>query len=336
LTNTDFPPLPETLATERLVMTLVDSSKYPNLANLVTEVLNVWPEHERYLENSLGPREEGFLSFSEKLSDMVTRLATVDGGIRVHVDDYRFLCEEIYLPEEFHFRRHGSYRLTSFEEALSTVYNNAPFMARYMNGLLVSDVLWINHCRGLQHFADVFLNSLPANAQLLEIGPGHGLLLHLASQNPKIGSLVAYDVSQKSVDMAGKALKALGAAKPVRFELKNILDDSIMEAPKAGQFDAIVFSEVLEHLDRPEQALRALLHLCKPGGRVWINVPANSPAPDHLYLVREPKQAEDVVRNVGFEVVDTAQFPMTGVTMERALKQNLTISCIVVGRRPFA
>jgi 2-polyprenyl-3-methyl-5-hydroxy-6-metoxy-1,4-benzoquinol methylase len=318
-------------------MTLVDASEYPNLASLVAEVLNVWPEHERYLENSLGPREDGFLSFSEKLAEMVGRLATtVDGGIGALGDDYRFLCEEIYLPEEFHFRRHGSYRLTSFEEALSAVYNNAPFMARYMNGLLVSDVLWINHCRGLQHFAEVYLNSLPADARLLEIGPGHGLLLHLASQNPKIGSLAAYDVSQKSVDMAGKALKALGAAKPVRFELKNILDHSIMDAGNGGQFDAIVFSEVLEHLDRPEQAIRALLHLCKPGGRVWINVPANSPAPDHLYLVREPKQAEDLVRKAGFEVVDTAHFPMTGVTLERALKQALTISCIIVGRRPFA
>lgn len=318
-------------------MTLVDRSKHPNLADLATEVLNVWPEHDRYLENSLRPREEGFLSFSEKLAEMVGRLATtVDGGIGALADDYRFLCEEIYLPEEFHFRRHGAYRLTSFEEALTTVYNNAPFMARYMNGLLVSDVLWINHCRGLQHYADVFLNSLPANARLLEIGPGHGLLLHLASQNPKVGSLTAYDVSQKSVDMAGKALKALGAAKPVRFELKNILDGSIMEPGNGGQFDAIVFSEVLEHLDQPEQALRALLHLCKPGGRIWINVPANSPAPDHLYLVREPKQAEDLVRKVGFEVVDTAHLPMTGMTMEWAIKQKFTISCIIVGRRPVA
>jgi 2-polyprenyl-3-methyl-5-hydroxy-6-metoxy-1,4-benzoquinol methylase len=317
-------------------MPLVDGSKYPNLANLVSEVLTVWPEHERYLHNSLAPRDAGFLSFSEKLSDMVIRLATLDGGLRVHVDDYQFLCEEIYLPEELHFRRTGSYRLTNFDEALNTVYNNAPFMARYMNGLLVSDVLWNNHCRGLQHFADVFLNSLPDGAQLLEIGPGHGLLLHLASQNPKIGSLTAYDVSQKSVDMAGKALKALGAGKSVRFELKNILDDSITDASNAKLFDAVVFSEVLEHLDKPEKALRSLLHLCKPGGRVWINVPANSPAPDHLYLVREPKQAEDAVRAAGFEVVDTAHLPMTGVTLERAVEKQLTITCIIVGRRPLA
>jgi 2-polyprenyl-3-methyl-5-hydroxy-6-metoxy-1,4-benzoquinol methylase len=318
-------------------MPLVDNSKYPYLADLVKEVLNVWPEHERYLENSLGPREGGLLSFSEKLAEMIGRLATmVGGGIRVLGEDYRFLCKEIYLPEELHFRRFGSYRLTSFDEALRTVYSNAPFMARYMNGLLVSDVLWINHCRGLQHFADVYLNSLASNAQLLEIGPGHGLLLNLASQNPKIGSLTAYDVAQKSIDMAGSALKALGALQPVQFELKNILDDSFMAARNGGQFDGIVFSEVFEHLEKPEKALAALLHLCKPGGRVWINVPANSPAPDHLYLIREPKQAENLVRDAGFEVVDTAQFPMTGVTLERALKQELTISCIIVGCRPFA
>src|ERR1700733_10638946 len=97
-------------------MTLVDNSKYPHLANLVTEVLNVWPEHQRYLENSLRPRQESFLSFSEKLSDMVIRLATADGGLRMHVDDYQFLCEEIYLPEELHFRRTGSRGPQKFQE----------------------------------------------------------------------------------------------------------------------------------------------------------------------------------------------------------------------------
>jgi len=131
-------------------------------------------------------------------------------------------------------------------------------------------------------------------------------------------------------------VKEFTSKEPVRFELKNILDDSIMDASNAKQFDAIVFSEVLEHLDKPEKALRSLLHLCKPGGRVWINVPANSPAPDHLYLVREPKQAEDAVRAAGFEVVDTAHLPMTGVTLERAIEKQLTITCIIVGRRPLA
>jgi|SRR5580704_5208879 2-polyprenyl-3-methyl-5-hydroxy-6-metoxy-1,4-benzoquinol methylase len=318
-------------------MTLVDEQKYPKLAYLVTEVLALWPEHNRYLEASLRGRDESLLSHSERLSEMVGRLAvTVDGGIRALASDYRFLCEEIVLPEELHFRRHDSYRLDNFEDALRTVYNDAPFMTRYMNGLLLSDVLWVNHCRGLQHYAEVYLNSLKFGAQLLEIGPGHGLLLNLALQNSNIGDLFAWDISQSSIEMSRHALKALGATQPVHFEMKNILDASIMEASNANLFDGIVLSEVLEHLEEPENAIRALYHLCKPNGRVWINVPANSPAPDHLYLVREPKQAEDLVRSVGFEVVDTAHLPMTGVTLERAIRQKLTMTCIIVGRRPGA
>jgi 2-polyprenyl-3-methyl-5-hydroxy-6-metoxy-1,4-benzoquinol methylase len=316
-------------------MTLIDEKKYPKLASLVTEVLALWPEHKRYLKTSLEGRDERLLSHSERLSDLVGRLAvTVPGGIRTLASDYRFLCENIVLPEELHFRRNDSYRLKSFEEALRTVYHDAPFMTRYMNGLLVSDVLWVNHCRGLQHYAETYLSSLNANAQLLEIGPGHGLLLYLATQNQNIGNLFAWDISQSSIEMSRHALKALGATKPVHFEMRNVLDASIMEPSNANLFDAIVFSEVLEHLEEPEHAVRALFHLCKPEGRVWINVPANSPAPDHLYLVREPKQAEDLVHSVGFEVIDTAHFPMTGVTLERAIRQKLTMSCIIVGRRP--
>src|SRR5262249_40556323 len=166
------------------------------------------------------------------------------------------------------------------------------------------------------------------------IGPGHGLLLYLATQNQNVEKLVAWDVSQSSLEMSKRALGALGTAKPVHFEMRDILDSSIMDMRYASLFDGIVFSEVLEHLEEPEKAIEALFHLCKPSGRVWINVPANCPMPDHLYLVREPKQAEDLVRGLGFDVVDTAQFPMTGVTLERAIRQKLTMSCIIVARRP--
>lgn len=315
-------------------MSFPDHAGYPNLARLFSEVLSIWPEHGRYLEKSVEGRDPELMRHSERLSDMIVRLAgTVKGGLPALSADYRFLCEQIVLPEELYFRRNGQYRLTNFEDALRTVYADKPFMTRYMNGLLMSDVLWINHCRALQHYADRFLNSLKPGANLLEIGPGHGLLLHLACESPNVGAISAWDISQASLDLSKHALEALGATRPVKFEMRNIFEASIMKDENAGLFDAVVLSEVLEHLEQPGQAIRVLRHLCKPGGRVWINVPANSPAPDHLYLVTEPQQAENLVRDEGFTVIDSAHFPMTGVTLERAVKQKLTISCIVVGER---
>jgi 2-polyprenyl-3-methyl-5-hydroxy-6-metoxy-1,4-benzoquinol methylase len=303
----------------------------------VSEVLRLWPDHERYIEKSLVVRDSDLMAHSERLSEIIGKLAkSMAGGLPALVGDYRFLCEQIVLPEELHFRRTGQYRLDNFEDAFRTVYNDRPFMTRYMNGLLISDVLWVNHCRGLQHYAESFLTSLKPGADLLEIGPGHGLLLYLACSNPRIGSVSAWDISEASLQLSRHALQVLGVSRSVKFEMRNIFDPSIMDQENEGLFDAVVLSEVLEHLEKPEQAVRVLRHLCKPSGRVWINVPANSPAPDHLYLVKEPEQAEALVRSEGFNVVDSAHFPMTGATLERAIKQRLTITCIVVGERPAA
>jgi hypothetical protein len=57
-------------------------------------------------------------SVSDELARIVLTLGeAVDGGVDGLVDDYRFLCETIVLPEELHFRRHGSYRLSKFADA---------------------------------------------------------------------------------------------------------------------------------------------------------------------------------------------------------------------------
>ena len=153
-------------------MRTLDENSYPHLARLVAEVLALWPEHDRYLDKSLGARDQVLMRHSEKLAGMVSRLSsTIAGGMATLASDYRFLCQDIVLPEELHFRRTGSYRLTKFQDALREVYNDHAFMTRYMNGLLISDVLWINHCQGLQHYVD-FIAGLRPQADVLEIGPG--------------------------------------------------------------------------------------------------------------------------------------------------------------------
>lgn len=316
-------------------MKLIDHGAFPNLAKLIGEVLSHWPDHQRYLEKSLADRDAALMQHSERLSALIIRLSTtIDGGIAGLARDYRFLCEDIVLPEELYFRRNDRYRLDKFEDALQSVYANTGFMTRYMNGLLVSDVIWVNHCRGLQHYANEFLPKLKPGADLLEIGPGHGLLLYLACEEPAIGRVSAWDISDASLALSRHALDVLGVNRHVDFEPKNIFDPSIMSPENAERFDAIVLSEVLEHLERPEEAIRVLFHLCRPGGRIWINVPANSPAPDHLYLVRQPEQAEKLIRDSGFHVIETASFPMTGTTLERAIRQKLTITCIVSAEKP--
>ena len=306
---------------------------YPQLRRLTEAVLSDWPEHRRYIDLTLSSRDESLMRFSDLLSGMIIQLSSGhDGGLEQAARDYRYLCDEIILPEEWHFRRTGAYRLSTFAEAVAAVYSREAFMTRYMNGLLVSDVFWVNHSRALQHYSERYLPELAPETRLLEIGPGHGLLLGLASRVPSVVSLTGWDVSAASLESTRHALAQLGVQRPVSLVVQDIFAPGQDLADNA--FDAIVLSEVLEHLEEPDRAMQALFHLCRPGGTVWINVPANSPAPDHLVLLKHPDEAAGFVSRAGFEVIDTASFAGVGVTMQRALKQALTISCVVVGRKP--
>jgi hypothetical protein len=94
-----------------------------------------------------------------------------------------------------------------------------------------------------------------------------------------------------------------------------------------------VLSEVLEHLERPKEAIEIIGQLLKPDGSVWINVPANGPAPDHLFLVRSPAEVAALVEAAGLKIEREAAFPLAGSNLDRALRQQLPISCCVTARR---
>jgi 2-polyprenyl-3-methyl-5-hydroxy-6-metoxy-1,4-benzoquinol methylase len=113
-----------------------------------------------------------------------------------------------------------------------------------------------------------------------------------------------------------------------------VLQDLYAVNDNIAKFDCITFSEVLEHLEDPKGALVKLRSLLKPTGRLFINVPINSPAPDHLYLLRSPEEATDAIQNAGFEIERAEFYPMTNHTLEQARRHNLTISACMIGRPP--
>jgi len=308
---------------------MIDLEAYPSLKGLTGELLQRWPEHTTFIEKSLGNRSADVLQVSEQLSAAILVLAEdTPGGLEALITDYRFLCEEIVLPEEIFFRRNGKYRLTTFDEANAECYANSPFMDRYMNGLLLSDVMWSNHAHGFGYFVNSYLPRLPEQSHHLEIGPGHGLFLYFAQLSDRVGKLTGWDVSPTSIAKTTHALEMLKATKTPDLVLQNLYD-----AADGEQFDSIILSEVLEHLEEPEKALQSVADRLAPGGYLWINVPANSPAPDHIFLVDSVDHATSLVAATGLKIVESIGFPMTGTTLERAEKHKLAITCSVVGQK---
>ena len=302
---------------------MIDVEKYPALHTLLDHQLKLFPKHRPYFAKRFRECAGDHLALSNEISDQVIKIA--NGHLDEVLSDYDWLTQ-VVLEEELHFRRTGGYRLSSFEEAESTVYADPVYMRRYMNGLLVSQVWWSNHAGVIGFYRDEYLPSLPEDFRHLEIGPGHGLFLYQAARAAQCGCLTGWDISETSLAMTREALGAMNVDRPVALSAQNIF-----EAPE-GEFDSITFSEVLEHLEQPLEALKILRSLQSSRGRIFINAPVNSPAPDHLYLFRTPEEIIDMTVAAGFEVLSVKNFPSNGVTLEDARRRCLAISTAIIAQ----
>lgn len=293
----------------------------PKVAKLSGALLAAYPKHEAFLDRRFQNLSEADVQKCEDLADQILNLAGDE--LDTFIQGYEFICQ-ILKEEELYFRRNGSYRLTSFKDALEQVYSNSEYMAAYMRGLLLTQLFWTNHTQSIGFYTERFLGELPNGAELLEIGPGHGLLLARAVQVARHGRVTGWDVSQSSIDHTRHALGSLGVTEGFTLEARNLFDS------QAEDFDAVVFSEVLEHLEDPKAALAAIRSLIRPGGRLFLNVPINSPAPDHIFLLRSPEEAFDLVESQGFRILETGCFPATNYTLEQAARHKLTVSVCMI------
>lgn len=295
----------------------------PSLSQLVAAVLHAFPNHAAYLRARFDDDDDPYLDRTEMVAERV--MAICGENLSIYAIDYRWMCER-FLEEEIHFARTGCYRLSSFEQARAEVYADPDYMARYVRGILLSQVLWAPHARAMDLFRTRFLPSLKPSARYLEIGPGHGLFLHWAASFSSIAAIEAWDISASSVAETRHALAALGTSRQVELKLCDLLSAPL---PTAA-FEVAVISEVLEHLEDPGRALAALRHALTSAGRLFVNVPINSPAPDHIFLLRSPDEATALVEAAGFTIESLDLLPLTGVTLERALRKGMSVSCIIV------
>ena len=110
-----------------------------------------------------------------------------------------------------------------------------------------------------------YVAALPDNpkAAILELGCGAGGTGALALREGKCATYVGIEMFEP---MALKAREVLSAVHVGNVET--------MTLPYAeGTFDALICSEVLEHLIDPAPTLRRLVTLLRPGGRVYASVP---------------------------------------------------------------
>jgi 2-polyprenyl-3-methyl-5-hydroxy-6-metoxy-1,4-benzoquinol methylase len=298
-------------------------TEHPLLGALVTRQVQATPRHTAFLSRRFNNASAVDLALCETFARQIFQLAGDE--IESFLLGYDFVCD-ILKQEEIYFRRHGRYRLATVQEAIAEVYSNQPYMQKYMRGLLMTQVFWSNHAASMNFYLQQFLAGNRDGYDLLEIGPGHGLLLSHAINDPRAKSVTGWDLSPASVAESDEALRKLGVTRRYTLEARNLFETGTADE----RFDAVVLSEVLEHLEDPQKALAAIHAILRPGGRFYINVPVNSPAPDHIFLFRTSEEAIAMVQAAGFRIAQMGDFPATNYSLEAARKHALTISACMV------
>ncbi len=301
---------------------------YPLFQNTIQSLLAIWPEHQSFLE-------KGVLLLENEVTETLERAAVhsrkiIGDDLTIYLNDYKWMCER-FKEEQLYFQRHKQYRLTSFQDAYDEVYNNPEYMQRYTRGILMmSKFFWPNHSRCLHTYLTEYLPGNTDNYRHLDIGAGHGAYLVFAADDVRCASCDIWDISDTSLSMTMQYMQKMGSDRKIEARKQDLLQDSSI----TGHYDSIVCSEVLEHVEQPQTGLEHINRLLTQGGRAFINIPINSPAPDHITLWRSSDELKQLYEDTGFKILALHEYPAAGLTLERAKKFDFDISCVAILQKP--
>jgi 2-polyprenyl-3-methyl-5-hydroxy-6-metoxy-1,4-benzoquinol methylase len=127
----------------------------------------------------------------------------------------------------------------------------------------------------LNFISDVLKDRLPANAEVLDVGCGNGVISR--SLGERGFNVRGIDISEKTIEKA----RALNTLPNVRFEV--VSAEKLVAEGK--RYHAVICSEVLEHLHEPSKLLNVLYQSITDEGVLIVTVP-NGSGPRELLVTR--------------------------------------------------
>ena len=123
--------------------------------------------------------------------------------------------------------------------------------------------------------------------------------------------LLAFDNSPASHQYASDLLDFFGyPADGLRQEFFPLDPASLVGTPHRERFVKVILCELLEHLNDPALALRAMRAVIRRDGLLFCTMAVNLAQEDHVYLYRSVDEARDQVMECGFEIVEEILAPV--------------------------
>lgn len=149
---------------------------------------------------------------------------------------------------------------------------------------------------------------LVSPGKVLDIGCGSGTIdFYLANQGNRVFGI---DISRNAIKTCNKSSRVLKVNESCKFDVMDFPD----KIPQ-GRFDFIIFTEVIEHLENDDLAIKKISSLLKPKGILVISTPSKNAPLYRLNLTKEfdknvghlrryiIKELKDLCEKNGFDVI---------------------------------
>ena len=110
--------------------------------------------------------------------------------------------------------------------------------------------------------------------QICETGCGEGEISSFIKEMYQNAEIDAFDISERVIAEASERIPG------INFYIGNIYTMEVRKPGEnekhilnKGRYDLVICSEVLKHLERPEQALKNIKELCNENGFILLSVP---------------------------------------------------------------
>ena len=193
-------------------------------------------------------------------------------------------------------------------DVISEVYEDEGYMVPYMWAAILIYPFWPSMVNHIAMYRDEFVKALPAEARVLELASGHGVLSLLAAQERTDLRLEGLDISPPAVAVANRLLAVLGHASRVKVRGKRRSRRGTRRC--RGRLSRDYCRDALQSIWR----IQGLSSKPSPAffrktGRVFFSTAIESAQRDHLYEFNHESQVVKLAKTRAFASSDLSVMP---------------------------
>ena len=199
------------------------------------------------------------------------------------------------------YERAGKYTPEAMPEIVAGVYEDEGYMVPYMWAAILIYAFWPSMIAHIALFRDEFLRRLPANATVLELACGHGVLSLLAAEERPDLRVTGLDISPPAIAVARRLLAASGHGDRVSFQVADALRNA--NAGQATTYQGIISAMLAEHLPTPKPLFDSLGAQIAPQGRVFFSTALESAQRDHVFEFHRESEPLRMAEDAGLRLL---------------------------------